>query len=118
LKYAGFGVLHAGDVRVAASCRLEGRAKGGMAGALRARAERADYLIDEALPPARSLIDAAIRGDLGPWPLQVAPHERLRARELAPHLALLEEALRKTRGTSARPVAARHRTIPATAGPT
>ena len=57
LKSAGFGVLHAGDARVFASCRLEGRAEGGMAGALRARAERTDYLIDEALPPARVLIE-------------------------------------------------------------
>jgi GT2 family glycosyltransferase len=100
LKDAGFGVLHAGDVRVAASCRLEGRAKGGMAGALRARAERSDYVIDEALPPARTLVDAAFRGELGPWPLQVAPQDRLRARDLAPHIVLLEEALRTLRTIS------------------
>jgi hypothetical protein len=94
LKAAGHPVRHAGDVRVAASCRLDGRAGGGMAEALRARAGRTDYLIDDALPPAKMLIDGANNDSLGPWPLQVPPHNRLRARDLAPHIALLEVALR------------------------
>ncbi len=91
-KSAGIRVRHAGDVRVEASCRLDGRARGGMAKALRARAERTDYLIDEALPPAKSLIKAALNGTLGPWPLQVPAGARLRARELAPHLETLQAA--------------------------
>lgn len=66
LKAAGFGVRHTGDVRVSASCRLDGRAAGGMADALRARAERRRYFADEALLPARVLIDAGFRGDLPP----------------------------------------------------
>ncbi len=98
LKAAGHGVLHAGDVRVAASCRLDGRAQGGMSDALRARADRTDYLIDDALPPARPLIDAALQGTLGPWPLEVASEDRLRARDLAPQIALLEAALRGVAG--------------------
>ncbi len=93
LKAAGYAVRHAGDVRVAASCRLKGRAAGGMAEALRVRADRADYLIDDALPPAQMLIDAANNNSLGPWPLQVAARHRLRARDLHPHIALLEAAL-------------------------
>ncbi|MFZ3583631.1 glycosyltransferase [Loktanella sp. DJP18] len=93
LKAGGHAVLHAGDVRVTASCRLDGRARDGMAAALRARADRTDYLIDDALPPARHLIEAARRGTLEPWPLQVAPQDRLRARDLAPHIARLERAL-------------------------
>jgi glycosyltransferase involved in cell wall biosynthesis len=97
LKTGGFGVLHAGDVCVAASCRLDGRAGGGMSDALRARAERRDYLIDDALPPAQALIDAATNGNLGPWPLQIAAQERLRARDLATHIACLENALRAVR---------------------
>ncbi len=105
LKAAGHGVLHAGDVRVAASCRLDGRAQGGMSEALRARAERTDYFIDDALPPARHLIDAALQGTLGPWPLQVAPQDRLRARDLAPQIALLEAALREVSGPSLNQVA-------------
>jgi GT2 family glycosyltransferase len=93
LKAGGFDVLHAGDVCVAASCRLDGRAGGGMSDALRARAKRTDYLIDDALPPAQTLVNAAANGRLGPWPMQVAPHDRLRARDLAPHIAHLEQAL-------------------------
>lgn len=93
LKAGGHAVLHAADVRVTASCRLDGRARDGMAAALRARADRTDYLIDDALPPARHLIESARRGTLGPWPLQVAPGDRLRARDLAPQIAMLESAL-------------------------
>lgn len=93
LKTAGHGVLHASDVRVTASCRLDGRAQGGMSDALRARADRTNYFIDDALPPARHLIDAARQGTLGPWPLEVAARDRLRARDLASQIALLEAAL-------------------------
>ncbi|MEO8244721.1 MAG: hypothetical protein ABI832_20730, partial [bacterium] len=93
LKSSGHTVRHAGNVRVAASCRLDGRARGGMAEALRVRAERANYLIDDALPPAQVLIDAAASNSLGPWPLAVMPNDRLRARELESQIALLDKAL-------------------------
>ena len=95
LKAAKHPVRHAGDVAVAASCRLEGRADGGMAEALRVRAARTDYLIDDGLPPAQMLIDAAYSNSLGPWPLRVAPLDRLRAQDLKLHIALLEVALGK-----------------------
>lgn len=99
LKASGIGMLHAGDVCVAASCRLDGRAGGGMSEALRARAARTDYLIDDALPPAQALIDAAANGTLGPWPLQVAPPDRLHARELAPQIVHLDESLQAVSST-------------------
>lgn len=95
LKFAGYGVQHAGDVRVAASCRLDGRAEGGMSDALRARAERRDYLVDDALLPSNLLIAHGQRGELGPWPLQVPPEHRLRAADLAPHIANLQAALKQ-----------------------
>jgi glycosyltransferase involved in cell wall biosynthesis len=94
LKQAGFGVWHAGDVQVSASCRLDGRASGGMAQALRARVEHRDYLIDDSLPSASRLLADAFAGRLGPWPLQVGPKNRLKARELGPEIARLEQALR------------------------
>ena len=111
LKTSGFGVRHAGDVRVAASCRLDGRATGGMSDALRARVQHTDYLIDEALPPANMLIDAAMRGDLGPWPPHVAPHHRLRARDLAPHIARLEAALSALVSPSSQDLASAHQHV-------
>ncbi len=105
LKSAGFGVRHAGDVRVAASCRLDGRTGGGMAETLRARLEGKDHLVDDALPPARSLVAAAAMGGLGPWPLQVDARDRLRVSELAPNIALLESVLTAARPTPPPPVA-------------
>lgn len=96
LKLAGQRVLHAGDVTVTASCRLDGRARDGMSAALRARAARTDYLIDDALPPAHWLIAAAAHGTLGPWPLYVAASDRIHARALAPHIAALEQAMPAT----------------------
>ena len=93
LKNAGFGVRHPGDVSVAASCRLDGRASGGMADALRARALRTRYLADDSLPAAQTLIDAATQGTLGPWPLHVQKDDRLHAADLASHIAQLEKAL-------------------------
>ncbi len=94
LKKAGHGVWHAGDVRVSASCRLDGRARGGMAAALRMRVEHRDYLIDDSLPPAAKLLADATAGRLGPWPLQVDSEDRLKASELAPHITCLERATR------------------------
>ncbi len=100
LKQSGFGTIHAGDVRVAASCRLSGRAAHGMSDALRERAERKNYLIDDALPAAATLISLAATGDLGPWPMHVATQDRLRARELTPHIQQLEVALRDIASSS------------------
>lgn len=94
LKAARHPVRHAGDVTVLASCRLDGRADGGMAEALRVRTAREDYFIDDGLPPAKMLIDSAHSNSLGPWPLQVAPQDRLRACDLEPQIALLGKALR------------------------
>lgn len=109
LKIAGFGIWHADDVCVSASCRLEGRAQGGMADALRARAHQTNYLIDDGLPPAQTLIDGAKAARLGPWPLQVPPSDRLYASDLAPQIARLERALCALRAVSAPDaVAAQH----------
>ena len=96
LKATGHAVLHAGDVTVTASCRLDGRARDGMSAALRARADRTDYLIDDALPPAERLIAARDSGLLGPWPPLVTPQDRLRASDLLPHIRALEAALDMT----------------------
>ena len=93
LKHVGHAVLHAGDVSVTASCRLDGRARDGTSDALRAKAAWTYYLIDDGLPLAGHLIDAARDGSLGSWPLLVALEERLRAHALAPQIALLEAAL-------------------------
>jgi glycosyltransferase involved in cell wall biosynthesis len=60
-------IRHAPDIEVAVSGRLDGRAKGGMAEALRRRAQRADVETDDALEPAvdayrRVLARASLRG--------------------------------------------------------
>ncbi|KAA2313164.1 glycosyltransferase [Pseudooceanicola sediminis] len=93
LKTAGHSVRHAGDVRVQASCRLAGRAKGGMAAALRDRTCGSDYLIDDALPPPDWLVKHRAQGTLGVWPPHLPPDQRLRASELAPHIRRLEGIL-------------------------
>ena len=65
-RAAGHKVLHADDVNVRASCRLAGRAEGGMAEALLARITGGDYLIDDCLPKADWLVENATRGTLRP----------------------------------------------------
>lgn len=53
------------QARVLTSCRLDGRAKGGMADTILSRFEADDYLCDEALEPAdRTLMRARLRADL------------------------------------------------------
>ena len=52
---SGASVVSRDDVRVTVSCRLRGRAAGGMAGALRQRCVDADPWCDEALVPRRVL---------------------------------------------------------------
>ncbi|MAM41202.1 MAG: hypothetical protein CL949_22465 [Erythrobacter sp.] len=90
LRRVGARVRHAGDVTVQASCRLTGRATGGMADALRARLGSADYLIDDCLPPADWLIRQVQCSRLGPWPMLVPARLRLNVRDLPRHIEMLE----------------------------
>lgn len=58
-------IRHSETARVRTSCRLDGRAAGGMAGALRARILEEDPFVDELLEPAdRTLRRARLRGAL------------------------------------------------------
>ncbi|WP_299785130.1 glycosyltransferase family A protein [uncultured Marivita sp.] len=88
-RRAGYEVRHASDVTVRASCRLSGRATGGMSDALRARFNGTDYLIDDCLPPADWLVRQAVRKALGPWPPYVPAHLRLNVQDLPRHIKLL-----------------------------
>lgn len=90
LRTSGRKVRHAADVKVQASCRLVGRASGGMSDALKARISDRDYLIDDCLPPAEWLIRHASSNTLGPWPPHVPARLRLNVRDLPPHIELLE----------------------------
>lgn len=94
LRQTGHVVRHADDVQVRASCRLTGRAIGGMSDALKQRMARRDYLIDDCLPPAAWLIQHAQTGTLGPWPPQVPPESRVNVRDVARNIRLLEGAVR------------------------
>lgn len=61
----GWRVRHSALARVTTSCRMDGRAPGGMAGMLSARVTEADPLVDEALEPAEpTILRAALRGAL------------------------------------------------------
>ncbi|SEL38392.1 Glycosyl transferase family 2 [Roseovarius nanhaiticus] len=91
LRAAGCRVRHADDVKVQASCRLTGRAAGGMSDALKARIGGMDYLIDDCLPSADWLVRQAIGNTLGPWPPQVPGRYRLNVRELSQHIEILEK---------------------------
>lgn len=90
LRNAGRKVRHACDVRVQASCRLNGRAVGGMSDALKARVSGLDYMIDDCLPPADWLVRSAIVKTLEPWPPQVPTRLRLNVRDLPRHIKVLE----------------------------
>jgi GT2 family glycosyltransferase len=90
LRRAGARVRHVDDVTVQASCRLTGRAPGGMSDALKERMGARDYLIDDGLPPADWLIRQAGCGRLGPWPLLVPARLRLNVRDLPRHIEMLE----------------------------
>ncbi|MCQ0969586.1 glycosyltransferase family 2 protein [Paracoccus sp. TK19116] len=93
MKKAGLSVRHAPDVVAHASCRLDGRARGGMAEALRLRLEGTDYRIGDGMPEADWLIARAEAGRLGFWPPHVPVSRRMRARDLAPQIARLETHL-------------------------
>ena len=51
-----YRTCYCGQARVVTSCRMDGRAEGGMAQALRIRAGSEDFLIDEALEPAHLVL--------------------------------------------------------------
>ena len=90
LRQAGRSVCHASDVTVQASCRLTGRAVGGMSDALKARISGKDYLIDDCLPAADWLVKRTADKALGPWPPQVPPRFRINVRDLPEHISILE----------------------------
>ena len=90
LRTSGYRVLHADDVLVRASCRLDGRAIGGMSDALKARIEGTDYLVDDCLPAANWLVNSARAGTLGVWPPQVPAEGRVHVRDLPRNISTLE----------------------------
>lgn len=93
LRRAGKQVRHPNDVVVHASCRLQGRAAGGMSDALNARISGTDYLIDDCLPPAEWLVSNADAGTLGVWPPQVALSDRVHVQHLPQHIERLQQFL-------------------------
>lgn len=90
LRSAGCKVRHSSDVTVQASCRLTGRALGGMSDALKARISGVDYLIDDCLPPAEWLVTQAKHETLGPWPPLVPARYRVKVRDLPRHIEKLK----------------------------
>lgn len=90
MRERGLALRHADDVTVEASCRLTGRASGGMSDALKARIGGSDYMIDDCLPPADWLIRRAGSGRLGSWPPQIPARSRLWVRDLPRHIETLE----------------------------
>lgn len=93
LRQNGMRVRHADDVRVAASCRLTGRAPGGMAQTLRDRLAGQRYVVDEALPPAEWLLAEAGKGTLPMWPPELPSQLRLRPADLPGQIAALTAIL-------------------------
>lgn len=91
LRSSGYTVLHADDVLVRASCRLTGRAAGGMSDALKARITGTDYLIDDCLPAASWLVANADAGTLGVWPPQVPTEGRVHVRDLPRNIERLSQ---------------------------
>lgn len=82
LRLSGHSVRHADDVVVRASCRLTGRATGGMSDALKARITGIEYLIDDCLPAATWLVRNAAANTLGVWPPLVPLADRVHVRDL------------------------------------
>ena len=89
LRIARHSVCHSSAVRVSASCRLDGRALGGMSDALRARISGTDYYVDDCLPQADWLISRCKTRKLGPWPPLVARHDRVHVSQLARNIQRL-----------------------------
>jgi len=89
MRLSGRRVLHTDDAVVYASCRLTGRAVGGMSDALKARIEGTDYLVDDCLPGADWLVANARMGTLGVWPPIVPESGRVHVRDLLRHIQTL-----------------------------
>lgn len=102
LRAAGFRVRHADDVRVQASCRLKGRAPGGMADALSERLAGVNYRIDEALPPVSELIAMAKRRRLDVWPPDTPLEQRLLPVALPQEIRRLQNLLMQIKATEDR----------------
>ncbi len=115
MRASGLRVRHAGDVRVQASCRLIGRAPGGMADTIRHRLTEADYLVDEALPSVARLLDMARHGALEAWPPRLPDPDRLHPHDLPHEVALLNGVLARLRIAkrhAARPIGPRRSLLP------
>lgn len=93
VRASGRRVHHAYDVWVEASCRLIGRAAGGMADTLRIRLAGAGYLADDCLPDATFLLDQLRRGALGCWPAEAPQAMRIPVEALPAHIAILRAFL-------------------------
>ncbi len=101
LRSSGHSVKHANDVVVRASCRLMGRAAGGMSDAIMARITGTDYLIDDCLPSASWLVTNADSGTLGVWPPLVPNADRVHVRDLPLNIGRLKEFQSWRRSVSA-----------------
>ncbi|MCP1200857.1 glycosyltransferase family 2 protein [Notoacmeibacter sp. MSK16QG-6] len=104
MKMSGQTVIHADDVRVMASCRLIGRAPGGMADRLVERTTDPQAYTDECLVPVPALLAKApevARAGLFRDPEKPVPAQtRLRPAELPAqieHLSEINTILRETR---------------------
>jgi cellulose synthase/poly-beta-1,6-N-acetylglucosamine synthase-like glycosyltransferase len=95
MRELGKRVRHADDIWVEASCRLVGRAEGGMADTLRTRLAGPDYLADDCLPDAGTLLDQQRQGKLGCGPPHVPNSKRVPVRELPSHIAQLSAFLHR-----------------------
>lgn len=93
LKQSGRAVRHADDVLARVSCRLVGRAPGGMADALSMRLADPDSPVDDAFLPVDLLLEALRAGALPAWPPEVPAERRLRASDLPGEIARLSRVL-------------------------
>lgn len=93
MRRGGLKVGHVSDLRVVASCRLVGRAAGGMADTIRQRLAKANFRIDDTLPPVHWLLDHAARGALPVWPPELPPEHCLRPSDLPAQIARLSNVL-------------------------
>ncbi|QPM89645.1 glycosyltransferase [Pseudooceanicola algae] len=93
LRSLGRKVRHASDVTVQASCRLDGRAAGGMSDALKARIGGMDYMVDNCLAEADWLISHTEQNALAQWPPHVPDEARPKVRDLPRHISKLKSFL-------------------------
>ncbi|MGB3245904.1 MAG: hypothetical protein WBB25_15335, partial [Sulfitobacter sp.] len=96
-RASGRAVRHAEDVSVHASCRLIGRAVGGMSDALKARVTGTDYLVDDCLHDAKWIVKNAGDGTLGVWPPQVPDANRVHVADLPRNISILQKFLNSRR---------------------